>query len=63
MSKFLTRLSVSTRNDEGQGAVEYIGILAVAAVVITVVVAAVNGNASTIQSGLTTLINDVLRTR
>ncbi len=58
MTEKLTRIYLTARDDEGQGALEYIGILAVVVAVITLVVAAVNG--ADVATGLQDLINQVL---
>ena len=60
MTKHLVRLQQITRDDRGQGALEYIGILAVVALVITIALGAFNLATPSINSGLTTLITNVL---
>lgn len=68
MTTKLTQAYVSVQQriadrEAGQGALEYIGILAVVAVVIGLAVAAFNAAGGTINSGVTTLLGEVFKTR
>jgi hypothetical protein len=58
MKARLARLQL--RGDRGQGALEYIGILAVVALVITIALGAFQAASGDIEGGLGTLISDVL---
>jgi len=59
MTEKLTSLYLKSR-DAGQGALEYIGILAVVAVVIGLAIAAFQASEGNITSGLQGLIDDLL---
>jgi len=61
MTKHLVRLQ-QIRGDRGQGALEYIGILAVVAVVIGLAAAGFTAASGTIDAGITTLLGQVFGT-
>lgn len=56
----LTTLFSRTRDDRGQGALEYIGILAVVVLVLTLVIAAVNAAAPSITSGFAAYVTKIM---
>ena len=60
MTEKLTSLYLKSRDDEGQGALEYIGILAVVAVVIGLAIAAFEASEGNITDGLQGLIDALL---
>ncbi len=60
MTKKLIRFQQAMVSDRGQGAVEYIGILAIVAVVIGLVIAAFNAAGGQINAGVVALITAVV---
>ena len=60
MTEKLTSLYLKARDDEGQGALEYIGILAVVAVVIGLAIVAFQASQGNITTGLQGLIDKLL---
>lgn len=59
MTKHLVRLQQTVRGDQGQGALEYIGILAVVALVIGLALTAFTDAGPAITEGVGTLIESV----
>jgi hypothetical protein len=52
-----TRLTVEAESDEGQGTLEYVGIVVIAALLVAAIVAAVKG--ADIGGFITTKINEI----
>ncbi len=59
MTKHLVRLQQTARGDQGQGALEYIGILAVVALVIGLALTAFTDAGGAISTGVADLVEKV----
>jgi hypothetical protein len=59
----LTTLRRPARDDRGQGALEYIGILAIVLLVLTLALAAFNSASGDITDGVSTIIGEIFSER